>query len=120
MGEGGTIRVETALVAFYFHAREAVLVDGKARHLDFRQVGFQWDRGKAMRACALFFKGGNIVVGQINDVAQAIDGLLHAVDFLRHDLKLVDRAVKRQGSAVTIVNDAAAGGDWHQLNAVFV
>ena len=73
-----------------------------------------------MRTCALFFKGGNIIIGKVNDAAQAINGLLHAVDFFRHDFQLVDGAVKRQRRPVAIVNNAAAWCDRHQLDAVFV
>ena len=66
MGERGTIRVEPALIALHFNAREAVLVNGKTCNLDFGQVSFDGNRGKAVRTCALFLECRNIVIGQVS------------------------------------------------------
>ena len=120
MGEGGTKRIVAAFIAFHFHAGEAVLIHRKARHLNFCQVGFHRDRRKAMRARALLFEIGDVVIVKIDHAAQRFERVLHAIDFFRHHLQLVDGAVERQRGTVAIVDNAAAWCYWHQLNAVLV
>ncbi len=120
VGQGGTIGVVAALIAFHFHAGKAVLVHGETRHLYFRQVGFHRDGGKTMGAGTLFFERRDVVIRQIHHAAQRVERLLHVIDFFRHHLDLVDGAVEGQRDAVAIVNNAAAGRDRHQLDAVFV
>ena len=120
MGQGGVIRIVAALVAFDFNAGKAVLVNGETRHLDFIKIDLHRNRGETVRARALFFKAGDVVVGQVDDAAQCIQRLLHVIDFFRHHLQLIDGAVQRQRRAVTIVNNTAAGRNRDQLNAVFV
>ena len=66
------------------------------------------------------FETGDVIIGQINHVAQSVQRLLHVIDFLWHHFYLVDSAVERQRDTVTVVNNAAAGRDRHQLNAVFI
>ncbi|CNT55662.1 Uncharacterised protein [Salmonella enterica subsp. enterica serovar Bovismorbificans] len=62
MGQRRSVWIIAAFIAFDFDARKTVLVDGKARDLNFRQVCFHRNRSKAMGSGALFFKGGDIVV----------------------------------------------------------
>ncbi|CSF05182.1 Uncharacterised protein [Shigella sonnei] len=46
--------------------------------------------------------------------------MLHVIDFLWHHFYLVDSAVEGQRDTITVVDNAAAGRDRHQLNAVFI
>ena len=50
VGQGRAIGVEAAFIAFHLNAREAVLVNSKAGDLDFGQVRFHRNGGKAVRA----------------------------------------------------------------------
>ena len=70
-------------------------------------------------ACALF-EIGDVVVGQVDHRAQRLQRGFEVVNLLRHQLQLVNGAVERQWGAVAIVDNAAAGRDRHQLDAVFV
>ena len=71
VGQGGVIRIVAALVAFDFNAGKAVLVNGETRHLDFIKIDLHRNRGETVRARALFFKAGDVVVGQGDDAASA-------------------------------------------------
>ncbi len=62
VGQRRSVWIIAAFIAFDFDARKTVLVDSKARDLNFRQVCFHRNRSKAMGSGALFFKGGDIVV----------------------------------------------------------
>ena len=73
-----------------------------------------------MRTCALFFERSDIVISQVDNASQRVQGILHVIHFLGHHLYLVDGAIKRQRRAVTIVDNAAAGRNGHQLDTVFV
>lgn len=66
------------------------------------------------------FKGGNVVVRQVYDVTQRVEGILNVVDLFRHHFYLINGAVKGERNSVTVINDAATGGDRHQFDAVFV
>ncbi len=114
------VRIVAALVAFHFHARETVLVHCEARDLHFIQAGFDRNGGKAARALALFFKRIDVIVGQIQHRPQILQRLLQVIDFFRHQLGLVNGAIERQRHTVAVIDDAAAGGDRHQFDAVFV
>lgn len=61
----------------------------------------RWERARS-------FKGGNIVVIEINHFPQRIQRLLNVIDLLRHHFYLVNGAVEG-GDAVTVINDAATG-----------
>ena len=116
----GAVRIVAAFIAFDFHTRETVLVNGKTGDLHFRQVGFYRNGGEAVRTCALFFERSDIVISQVDNASQRVQRILHVIHFLGHHLYLVDGAIKRQRRAVTIVDNAAAGRDGHQLDTVFV
>ncbi len=120
MRQGRAVRVEAALVAFDLYAGKTVLVHGETGYLHLGEVGFYRYRREAMRAGALFFEGGNIVVIQIDYAAQRFERLLHVIDLLWHHFNLIDRAVQRQWRTVAIVDNAAAWGDRDEFNAVFV
>ena len=120
MRQRGAVGIVATLISFHFHAGETVLIHRKAGHLDFRKIGFNRNRGEAVRAGALFFEGRDIVIVKVDNAFQRFQRILNIIDFFRHHLDLIDGAVQRQRGAVTIVNNAAAGCDRHQLNAVFV
>lgn len=67
-----------------------------------------------------FFEIGDVIVGQVDHRAQRLQRGLEIVNLLRHQLQLINGAVERQRGAVAIVDNAAAGRDRHQLDAVFV
>ena len=93
MRQRGAVGVVATLVALYFHAGETVLVYRKAGHLDFRQVGFNRYGGETVRAGALFFEGGDIVVVKVDNAFQRFQRILNIIDFFRHHLDLIDGAV---------------------------
>ncbi len=114
------VGVVATLIAFHLDPGKAVLVDGEARHLHVVKADLNGNRGKATRALALFVEGVEIIVGDIQHRAQIFQRLLEVVDFFRHQLRLIDGAVKRQGGAVAVIDNAAARRHRHQLDAVFV
>lgn len=73
-----------------------------------------------MRTCALFLECRNIIIGQVDDAAQGIQRLLHVIDLFGHHFDLVNGAVQGERNTVTIIDNAAAGGDGHQLDSVFI
>ena len=67
MRQRGAVGVVATLISLYFHAGETVLVHRKAGHLNFRQIGFNRNGGKTVRAGALFFEGGDIVIVKVDN-----------------------------------------------------
>ncbi|MNZ31135.1 hypothetical protein D3C78_484270 [compost metagenome] len=87
------VRIIAALITFHLNSREAILVHRKAGNLNFRQIGFDRNRGKTVGTCTLFLEGRDIVIGEIDYAFQRIQRVLHIIHFLRHHLDLVDGTV---------------------------
>ena len=120
MGQGGAVRVETALIAFDFQSREAVLIYRKPCHLYLVERGFQRNRGKAAGTAAFFFIIRDVFIGQIDNLAQLIQYVRQVSDFLRHDFELINGSVFRQQRAFAVINQTPARRNRNQFDPVII
>ncbi len=119
VGQRRTVRIVTTFIAFNAGTRKTVLVDGKRELLLVRLVftGIEVKRCERARS----FECNNIIIGpdQPRCAKRPAFAARYRLSPASH-FYLVDSAVESQRDTVTVVDNAAAGCDRHQLNAVFI
>ena len=100
------------------HAREAVLLRGKARHFLIGQPGTDGQRFEVARLLQQPLEAAAVALVDVHHLGELVNGFFERCGARRGDLQRVGRVVGGQHHAVAVQDQAPVGHDGHHGRAV--